>query len=104
MMEIMERKAKISRKTSETDITLEINIDGEGNYGYLGADGSLIPFSRNTGIFIPISGAWTNQNQQTYTYDASSYDNGMDISKANVLYHIRYIFKITFLLNLKAST
>ena len=28
----MERKAKISRKTSETDITLEINIDGEGNY------------------------------------------------------------------------
>ena len=29
---LMERKAKISRKTSETDITLEINIDGEGNY------------------------------------------------------------------------
>lgn len=28
----MERKGKVSRKTSETDIELEINIDGEGNY------------------------------------------------------------------------
>ncbi len=28
----MERTAKVNRKTSETDINIELNIDGEGNY------------------------------------------------------------------------
>ena len=28
----MKRTAKVSRKTSETDINIEINLDGEGNY------------------------------------------------------------------------
>ena len=28
----MKRKAKISRKTKETSIVVEVNIDGEGNY------------------------------------------------------------------------
>ena len=45
----MSRKAKISRKTKETNINVELNIDGRGRYNFtIPAGGSEIPSSANT--------------------------------------------------------
>ena len=82
---------------------LRFGIDGDGNYGYYGADDSLIPFSRNKGIFIPISGAWTQHNKATHTYDASSYNNGLDVSKATVYPIVKEISQGTGTVQYSAS-
>lgn len=54
----MNRKAKLSRKTSETDIEIELNIDGEGNYsintGLHFLDHMLESFSRHSFMDLKI--------------------------------------------------
>ena len=56
--DIMERTAKVSRKTSETDIELEMNIDGKGKYdidtGVKFFDHMLESFSRHSFIDLNI--------------------------------------------------
>ena len=55
----MSRTAEIKRKTTETDITVKINLDGEGRYdintgvGFL--DHMLAHLSKHSGIDVIVS-------------------------------------------------
>jgi imidazoleglycerol-phosphate dehydratase len=54
----MERKAKVSRKTSETDISIELNLEGSGkseiNTGFKFINHMLVLLSRHSGIDLTI--------------------------------------------------
>ena len=43
---------------------LTFGIDGDGNYGYYGADGSLVPFKTSDPIQkFKVNSGWTSENQ-----------------------------------------
>ena len=54
----MERKAKVSRKTSETDISIELNLEGSGKSeiktGFKFMDHMLVLLSRHSGIDLSV--------------------------------------------------
>jgi len=54
----MERNAKVSRKTSETDISIELNLDGSGkseiNTGFKFMDHMLVLLTRHSGIDLTV--------------------------------------------------
>ncbi|MEE9594798.1 MAG: imidazoleglycerol-phosphate dehydratase, partial [Candidatus Hydrothermarchaeales archaeon] len=60
------RKAKIARKTKETDIVVEINIDGSGKYdidtGVKFFDHLLSSFSRHGSIDLKVSAKGDNEH------------------------------------------
>lgn len=55
---------------AEDSLKFQFSTDGEGNYGYLGADGSFIPFSDGlkTETFTGLS---SNDKEQTFTLQDS---------------------------------
>lgn len=54
------------------DLTFKFGKDGDGNYGYYGADGSLIPFKKTVVPNI-VSGA-SNTSSVTYTPDWENFN------------------------------
>lgn len=66
---------------------LSFGTDGDGNYGYYGADGSLIPFKSGSGATKIGSGT----SEYTKTFDCSSIKNYKKLTVNNFYIVITYI-------------
>lgn len=82
----MERKAKVERKTKETEISIQINLDGKGEsdistgVGFL--DHMLVLFSRFSGIDISIKGKGDIEVDTHHTVEDTGICLGEAIKKA----------------------
>lgn len=82
----MERKSKVERKTKETDISLEVNLDGEGKsdiftgVGFL--DHMLTLLSRFSGVDIAIKGTGDTHVDTHHTVEDTGICLGEAIKKA----------------------
>ena len=85
----MSRKAKISRKTKETSITVEVNIDGKGNYkidtgiGFL--DHMLEQLSKHSLIDITVKAKGDTHIDLHHTTEDTGIAIGEAINKAAVI-------------------
>lgn len=67
----------LSDSLNADGLQFQFATDGEGNYGYLGADGSLIPFSRGNKKVCELNGIYENGWQITKQTEATITNDGI---------------------------